>query len=389
MDLGDALFHAVRTAAPLPERTNATVVLRTHGGDAWTVRLRRGRPALASGDDERADTTITGDEVTLRRIAEGTESGVGAFLDGAITVRGNLALSLRLDGMWGGAEPGEHHVRAGDVTAAGVRTFYLEAGSGPPVVLLHGLGATNASMLPTLRELARDHRVIAPDLPGFGDSAKPLRSLHAGFYARWFAELCAALHLERPHVVGNSMGGRIAVEAGLRFPEGVDRLVLLAPSPAFLKGRDWVRLVRLLRPELALVPLPVPHRAVVQGIRRMFSRPSRLADACYDAAADEFLRVFSTPRGRISFFSAMRQIYLEKPHGKPGGFWSRLPELERPALFIWGRRDRLVPARFAAHVERALPDATSVVLDDCGHVPHYELPDQTHALVRRFLGASA
>jgi pimeloyl-ACP methyl ester carboxylesterase len=389
MDLGDALFHAVRVAAPLPERVNATVVLRTHGGAAWTVRVSSGRPALAAGGDEHADTTITGDEVTLRRIAEGAESGVAAFLDGRITVRGNLALSLRLDGMWGGDEPGPDHVRAGDVTADGVRTFYVEAGQGPPVVLLHGLGATNASLLPTLRELARDHRVIAPDLPGFGDSAKPLRSLHAGFYARWFAGLCAELDLQRPHVIGNSMGGRIAVEAGLRYPGVVDRLVLLSPSPAFLKGRDWVRVVRLLRPELALVPLPVPHRGVVQGIRRMFSRPSRLTDAWYDAAADEFLRVFSTPRGRISFFSAMRQIYLEEPHRKPGGFWSRLPQLDRPALFIWGERDRLVPARFATHVERALPAATSVVLPDCGHVPQYELPDRTHGLVREFLAEAA
>ena len=389
MDLGDALFEAVRAATPLPERINATLVLRTHGEDAWTLRLRNGRPALAVGGDDGADTTITGDEVTLRRIAEGAESGVAAFLDGRITLRGNLALSLRMDGMWSRAQPGPDHVRAGDVMAAGVRTFYVEAGSGPAVVLLHGLGATNASMLPTLRELARDHRVIAPDLPGFGDSGKPLRSLHAGFYARWFAELCSALDLARPHVIGNSMGGRIAVEAGLRHPELVDRLVLLAPSPAFLKGRDWVRLVRLLRPELALVPLPVPHRSVVQGIRRMFSRPGRLADTWYDAAADEFLRVFSTPRGRISFFSAMRQIYLEEPHRKPGGFWSRLPDLERPALFIWGQRDRLVPARFAAHVERALPTATSVVLPDCGHVPHYELPERTHALVRRFLADPA
>lgn len=389
MDLGDALFHAVRVASPLPQGTNATIVLTTHGGDAWTVRLRDGRPALAAGGDDRADTTVTGDEVTLRRIAEGAESGIDAFLDGRITVRGNLALSLRMDGMWGGEDRGAEHVRAGDVAAAGVRTFYLDAGQGPPVVLLHGLGATNASMLPTLRELARDHRVIAPDLPGFGDSGKPLRSLHAGFYARWFAELCAALGLQCPHVIGNSMGGRVAVEAGLRFPQAVDRLVLLAPSPAFLKGRDWVRLVRLLRPELALVPLPLARSWVRQGIRRMFSQPSRLPDAWYDAAADEFLRVFSTPRGRICFFSAMRQIYLEEPHRKPGGFWSRLPDLQRPALFIWGQRDRLVPARFAAHVERALPAATSVVLPDCGHVPHYELPDRTHALVRSFLAESA
>ena len=266
-----------------------------------------------------------------------------------------------------------------------MRLHVLEAGEGPPVVLLHGLGATNASMLTTFRELAKDHRVVAPDLPGFGDSSKPLRSLHAAFYARWLRDFSEALGLERPHVIGNSMGGRIAIEAGLRNPDTVDRLILLAPSPAFLRGREYARLVRILRPELALVPLPMPRRLVEQGIRRMFSRSTRLADGWYAAATDEFLRVFSTPTGRTSFFSAMRQIYLEDPHGRPGGFWARLPELSRPALFVWGSHDRLVPAKFAGHVERALPTATSVVLSNCGHVPHFEQPDKTHKLVRRFL----
>jgi pimeloyl-ACP methyl ester carboxylesterase len=243
-------------------------------------------------------------------------------------------------------------------------------------------------MLTTLRDLAADYRVIAPDLPGFGDSGKPLRSLHAAFYARWLRDFCEAVGAEKPHVIGNSMGGRIAVEAGLRHPETVDRLVLLAPSPAFLRGREYVRLVRVLRPELALVPLPIPRRMVEGTIRRMFSRSQRLAPAWYAAAADEFLRVFSSPRGRVSFFSAMRQIYLEEPHRRPGGFWARLPELSRPALFIWGSHDRLVPARFAEHVERALPNATSVVLPKCGHVPQFEQPEKTHRLVRRFLAES-
>ena len=270
--------------------------------------------------------------------------------------------------------------------AAGLRTEYLEAGEGPPVVLLHGLGATNASMLPTMWDLARDHRVISPDLPGFGESQKPVRSYNAAFYARWLHDLLQRLGVERAHIVGNSMGGRVAIEAGLRFPERVDRLVLLAPAPAFIRGREFVRIVRVLRPEMALVPLPLRHRAVVQGIRRMFSRPSRLPDTWYEAAADEFIRVFRTARGRIAFFSAARQIYLEEPHGETG-FWDRLPALDRPALFVWGARDRLVPARFAPHVERALPKATSVVFDDCGHVPQYEFPERTNAAIREFLGA--
>ncbi len=384
-DLGDTLFAALRNAPLLPERLNATIALRT-GDESWTVVIRKGRLALEPGDADNADTTITGSAATLRSLADGTTSGVDAFLDGDITVRGNLALSLRVAGLWSHA-PGS--VTTGDVEAAKVRTFYVEAGQGPPVVLLHGLGASNASMLTTLRELSRDHRVVAPDLPGFGDSGKPLRSLHAGFYARWLREFCDALGLQRPHVIGNSMGGRIAVEAGLRYPDDVDRLVLLAPSPAFLRGREYVRLVRILRPELALVPLPMPRGMVERALRGMFSNARQLSPSWYAAAADEFLRVFSTPRGRMCFFSAMRQIYLEEPHGPPGGFWARLPELSRPALFIWGSRDRLVPARFAAHVERTLPTATSVVLERCGHVPQFEQPAKTHRLVRRFLSESA
>src|SRR5205823_4883390 len=153
------------------------------------------------------------------------------------------------------------------------------------------------------------------------------------------------------------------------------RVVLLAPAPAFIRRRQFVRIVRVLRPELALVPVYLPRRRVVGGIKSMFSRPERLADGWYEAAADEFVRIFNTPRGRIAFLSAAGRTYLEGPSGDPG-FWDRLPTLSTPSLFVWGARDRLVPAAFARHVEKALPAARSVVLEDCGHVPQYELPDQ-------------
>jgi pimeloyl-ACP methyl ester carboxylesterase len=180
------------------------------------------------------------------------------------------------------------------------------------------------------------------------------------------------------------MGGRVAIEMGLEAPDRVDRMVLLAPSPAFIRRREFVRLVRLLRPELALLPVPLWHRHVVRGIRFMFARPDRLPQDWYAAAADEFIRIFRTRRGRIAFFSAAREIYLEEPYGERG-FWDRLPDMLRPALFVWGEKDRLVPARFERHVHKAVPRATSVVLRDCGHVPQYELPDETHRLIREFL----
>jgi pimeloyl-ACP methyl ester carboxylesterase len=270
------------------------------------------------------------------------------------------------------------------VRALDVDTFYLEAGSGPPVVLLHGLGATNASMLPTLVDLARDHRVLAPDLPGFGDSGKPGGEYGPSFFARWLTAFLDVLGIERAVLVGNSMGGRIAIELALVAPERVERLVLYAPSLAFKRFREATPLVRLVSAQLGALPLVVPRPIVMAALRMMFARPERLHEAWYEAAADEFARVFAIARGRTAFFSAARQIYLEEAHGT-AGFWDRLPALRRPALFLWGDRDQLVPARFARHVTESVPQVRSIVLDDCGHVPQFEHAQQTHRLVREFL----
>lgn len=378
------LLRRLREGPGPPRHMRASVALDVSDGDPWTLSVDSGRLSLSADIDPEADTTIFIDAETMVAILEGERSGIEAFLSGDLRVRGNLALSLRLGTLVGTGGPSRFE-RSDDIKAGGINTFYLEAGSGTPVILLHGLGATNASMLPTFWELARDHRVIAPDLPGFGDSGKPIRSYDAGFYASWLRDFLDKVGVGRALIIGNSMGGRVAIEAALAAPERVERLALLAPSPAFIKKREMVGVVRLLRPELALVPVPLPRRLVLRNLKSMFAQPDRLEDAWYEAAVDEFLRVFSSPRGRIAFFSAARQIYLEEPHGE-SGFWDRLPELSRPALFIWGDRDRLVPASFARHVEKAVPEAESVVLEDCGHVPQFELPERTHQLVREFFG---
>lgn len=267
-----------------------------------------------------------------------------------------------------------------------VETFYLEAGprDAPKVVLLHGLGATNVSMAPLIAHLSRTHHVIAPDLPGFGESGKPLRPLHAAYYARWLVKFLDVLGIERASAIGNSMGGRIALELGIRSPERTDKLVLLAPSMAWRAFRQFVPLVRLLRPEMGAVPLLVPRVQVVTTLRTMFSKPDRLVSTWLDAATDEFLHVFGTARGRVCFFHAAREIYLEDAAGERG-FWERLRTLRAPALFVWGDRDWLVPVAFARHAVAAVPHATSVVLDDCGHVPQYEHPDRVAELLRSFL----
>jgi pimeloyl-ACP methyl ester carboxylesterase len=175
------------------------------------------------------------------------------------------------------------------------------------------------------------------------------------------------------------MGGRVALELGLRHPERVERLALLAPSLAWRRGRPWAPLLRMVSPHLGLMQ-PTPRWGVEAVVRRILPTEH----GWVRAGVDEFLRAYVTPRGRVAFYAAARQIYLEEPHGTKG-FWTRLANLAPPALFVWGRHDTLVPLGFAAHVRRTLPTADHVELD-CGHVPQVERPLDTHAAVSAFFG---
>jgi len=321
----------------------------------------------------------SGDEPTWRDVASDLRSGMAAFRAGRLRLRHDLHLGVGFLAATAAADDGRglrfRHVR----TKLG-KISTMEAGAGRPVVLLHGLGATKASFLPTLAALAGSQRTIAIDLPGFGDSVKPLGARYdASFFARSVVALLDALELERADVVGNSMGGRVAIELGLRHPDRVRRLALLAPSLAWLRERRWAPLLRLVPPQLGAIQ-PAP-RAVVERIVRGAIPGGENGWAA--VGVDEFLRSYLTPRGRAAFYAAARNIYLEEPHG-PAGFWTRLPGLEPESLFVWGRRDPVVPFAFARHVRDALPAARHVELD-CGHVPQLERPRATHEAIARFL----
>ena len=365
----------------------ASVVFDAGEHGVWSVVLAGGRGRVRRGAVDSPTLVVRAAPQVLADVVCGRTSGVHAFLDGRLTVRGDLALSLALDGVWAhDSDRPESFPRALTVNAMGVRTSYLEAGpvDGPPVLLLHGLGATNASLLPVLADLAHDHRVLAPDLPGFGSSDAPKVPYNPPWFAAWVEAFQRATGSRGAVLIGNSLGGRVALEAGLQHPRSVKAVALLTPSPAFRRLRQYVPLVRLLPPGLARLPVPLSHGLVVEAIRGMMSVPDRLPKPWYDAAADEAVRVFQSPAHRVAFFSCARQIYLEEAYGRHG-FWARLPGLMPPTLFVWGDRDRLVPASFARHVADALPDAGSVVMEDCGHVPQFEHPAETMSLLRGFL----
>jgi pimeloyl-ACP methyl ester carboxylesterase len=246
--------------------------------------------------------------------------------------------------------------------------------------MLHGLGGTKASFLPSIAALAPSLRTVAVDMLGFGDSAKPLGASYGPqFQARGVEQLLDALELEQAHLVGHSMGGRVALELGFEYPDRVGRLVLMTPAMAWLRERRWAPYLRWIRPELGLMQL-APRAAVEPFMRRLIPG----ADTSWgQSAIDEFVRMYTSARGRAAFYAAARHIYLDEPHGDDG-FWSRLRTLSPDSLFIWGRQDRLVPTAFVKHVERTLPRAEHVELD-CGHLPQIERPRETHAAIRRFL----
>ena len=376
---------------PLLSGRRAKIVLDAGPHEAATLTLADNRLSYRPGATRFATTLVTSDVTTMTAVVEGRESGTHMFLGHRLGARGDLSLALVMDGLFDRSVDGlgrpARWPRSGMVTAGRIPTAYLDAGprEAPTIVLLHGVGATNASLLPLLWDLAVDYHVVAPDLPGCGASARPRGRYSPIWFTAWLLKLLDALSIESAVLLGNSMGGRIAVETGLTAPRRCDALVLLAPTAAFRRLRQWVPVVRLLRPELAFLPIPAPsHDRVVEGIRMQFSDPDRLPLSWYQAGADEFLRVFCTRTGRLAFLACLRQIYLDEAYGQRG-FWDRLPGLAMPSLFVWGDRDRLVPASFSPHVRTALPQSDHIVIEDCGHAPQFEHPEVTSAIVRGYL----
>ncbi len=333
--------------------------------------------------DAEPDAVLSADSETWARIAEDVRGGMSAFRQGRLHVRRNLHLGVGfLAATSGSSEPAR--LRFERVRTRRHEFSILAAGEGEPVVCLHGLGGTKASFMTTVSALAQSgRRVIAVDLPGFGDSSKPLSAGYdAPYFARAVVELLDAMGLERPSLVGNSMGGRVAIEVGLAHTDRVDRIALLSPALAWLRPRQWDWLLRLDLPKLGLIQ-PTPRWAVEPIVRAMVPGG---AEGWSAAGVDEFLRAYLTPRGRVAFYQAARNIYMDEPHGEQG-FWTRLRELSPDTLFVWGRKDRLVPLSFMKHVERELPAASHVELD-CGHVPQIEAPDATHRAIKRFFDAA-
>jgi len=353
-------------------------------GHVWEVRCTSHAARVRKGATRRKpDVTIATDAVTWLRLREGELSGLDAFRRRMLSVRGNLDHAVGFEGLFRLPNGRPPLLQIYDVNVGRHRVSTLTMGKGPDVLLIHGLGGTRASLLETAADLSAGYRVHAIDLPGFGSSSKPATgAYHAGWFAEIMLGLLDELAISRAHVVGNSMGGRVAIEMGLRAPERVGGLGLLCPGVAFVH-RGFHPIVRLLRPELGMLPHTF-HRSLISGqFWAMFHDRDRVDPDVANIMVEEFRRIYASRGARYAFLSSARNIYLEAPFGR-NGFYPRLAGLEPPALFIWGSHDPLIPAAFGRHVRQWLPRAEQVVMDGCGHVPQVERPEECNRLLLDF-----
>jgi pimeloyl-ACP methyl ester carboxylesterase len=271
-----------------------------------------------------------------------------------------------------------------NIDVGGLPIHYLAAGEGPPLVLLHALGESALDWRWVLPALAHTNRVYAPDLPGFGYSAKPSAEYSPAFFARFVGAYLDALGVERAALVGNSLGGLAALRLALSEPERVSALGLVASAGL---GREVTYALRL--PTLpgygeatvtwGKTPLGAFQRAWSR-VPLLFGRPERVPAEWIT----EQTKIAQLPGFTEATMAALRaQVDMG---GQREVLVDLLPHLGMPTLIIWGKRDRVFPYAQGQKAASCLRQCALELIPNCGHLPHVEQPERFAAIVARFLG---
>ncbi len=262
----------------------------------------------------------------------------------------------------------------------GLRVNYVDVGSGPVVLLLHGIGHNIYGWRKTIGPLASaGFRVMAVDLPGFGRSDAPEKIEPDTYMETLLAWL--DLHcVDRASFLGNSMGGAISATFAALHPERVERLVLLDPSGFGREVSWWLRLAAV-APLQRLLPHRVSRLQVRTALRTVYFDPSLIEDEEVDRLTEDFSRP-----GVLDTFQAIAGMALGLRGLRSDFSVDALPSrVQAPTLVAWGDHDRIIPVSHLEQAKQVIPHAETVVFEHCGHCPQLERPRLLNERVRRFL----
>ena len=271
------------------------------------------------------------------------------------------------------------HLHQVEIRGRGINYVDIGQGDKPPVVFIHGLGGNWQNWLENIPRLAQDRRVVALDLPGFGESQMPRDDISISGYGEVVVEFARAIGIDEPaDVIGNSMGGFIAAEIGVNQPDFARRIVLCSAagiSITNLKRRPVLTAARITAAVTNVVLARPDAMARRPGLRHaalayVFRHPSRIApDLAYQ------VMMGTGKRGFLDALDALTDY----------DFRDRLDDVKAPVLLVWGEDDNLVPVADAGEFERLIPNARKVIFEDTGHVPMLERPGSFNDLVVDFL----
>ena len=259
-----------------------------------------------------------------------------------------------------------------EITIYGQKIHYVEAGSGPNLILLHGLGGSSQVWQFNIGPLAEKYHVFVPDQIGFGKSDKPLVNYRIRTYVDFLDQFCKQLKIDRPTLVGNSMGGWIAAIYAATYPDRVDKLVL-ADAAGYAPPKDFDT-----RVFFALNPTTREGMKILSA--KVFYNKAFLTDAAIDQAMAARLGAGDGFTIKSITESIIRgEDFLDDV----------VKTIKHPTLIVWGRQDGLIPLSEGERFHKDIAGSTLIVFDQCAHVPNIEKAGEFNAAVIKFLGAGA
>jgi pimeloyl-ACP methyl ester carboxylesterase len=281
-------------------------------------------------------------------------------------------------------KPSAASVVEGRMPLTGGAISYTKAGTGPAVLLIHGLGGTRRTWRHLIPGLARTHTVIAPDLPGHGGSDPPAGDYSLGAHACAMRDLLLTLGYPRASIVGHSLGGGVALQSAYQFPERTERVVLISSGGLGAEVTPILRAATLPGADIVVAGLSTIPAALTQ---RLFGvLPALIGHSDARVLAD-VLRGLSDDHQRRAFLRTARTVIDWRGQTVSAGRQLGLLS-EVPLLVAWGANDKTIPPRHHHALAERVPHAVTVEIAEAGHYPHETAPTQLLLALQTFLAAT-